>query len=265
VVALPFVMSIHSPARDTTTYLWPLFTHKVDRERKFEEWDFPWPLFIIARGEGRYVTRFLPFFTVERYILKGLPLSKELQTTNLALLYPLYIRTIDETATSRTVRDRILWWVYSDIRQTGPDGDQRRVDMWPFFRYVRDREGWVTFQALAPFEAMMPGNEVFERNWSPLWALYTYRRNPQGDRVTSVLWNLVRYEETQEGWALEVLGPLLAYRERGEDSRLALLAGALSFEHAGGQRSIRLFHETVLAWRDAPQALAALAPRGGDR
>jgi hypothetical protein len=265
IVALPFVMTIRSPARDTTTYLWPLFTHKVDRERKFEEWDFPWPLFIIARGESRYVTRFLPFFTVERYILKDLMLVKELQTTNLAILYPLYIRTIDETVTSRVVRDRILWWLYSDIRQTGPDGDARRVDMLPFFRYVRDREGWVTFQAIAPFEAVMPGNEVFERNWSPLWALYTYRRNPQGDQVTSVLWNLVRYEATQEGWALEVLGPLLAYRERGEDHRLSLLAGALSFEQAGGLHSIRLFHETLLAWRDAPQALAALDPRGGAR
>ena len=265
VVALPFVMSIRSPARDTTTYLWPLFTHKVDRERKFEEWDFPWPLFIITRGEGRYVTRFLPFFTVERYNLKDLLLVKEMQVTNLAILYPLYIRTIDETATSRAVRDRVLWWLYSDIRETGPDGDARRVDMWPFFRYVRDREGWVTFQAIAPLEAFMPGNELFERNWSPLWALYTYRRNPQGDRVTSVLWNLVRYEATQEGWALEVLGPLLAYREQGEDSRLSLLAGALSFEHTGGVHSIHLFRETVLAWRDAPQALAALDPKGGVR
>ena len=264
-VALPFVMTIRSPAQDTTSYLWPLFTHRVDRERKFEEWQFPFPLFIISRGESRHVTRFLPFFTVERYVLKNLLLVKEMHVTNLALLYPLYIRTVDETATSRTVRDRILWWLYSDIRETGRDGDARRVDVWPLFRYVRTREGWVTFQALAPLEAMMPGNEVFERNWSPLWALYTYRRNPAGDQVHSLLWNLARYEETQAGWSLELLGPLFAYREEGQDSRLSLLAGALSLEHAGGVRRVRLFQESLLAWRDAPQVLAALDPLGGAR
>jgi hypothetical protein len=264
-VALPFVMTIRSPARDTTTYLWPLFTYKVDRERQFEEWQFPFPLFIIARGETRHVTRFLPFFTVERYVLKDLLLVKEMRVTNLAILYPLYIRTVDETATSVTVRDRILWWLYSDQRETGRDGDARRVDMWPLLRYVRDREGWVTFQALAPLEAFMPGNEVFERNWSPLWALYTYRRNPAGDRVHSILWNLVRYEATQAGWTLEILGPLVAYREQGQESRLSLLGGALCLEHANGVRSVRLFRETVLTWRDSLPVLAALDPPGGAR
>jgi hypothetical protein len=237
----------------------------VDRERQFEEWQFPFPLFIIARGQSRHVTRFLPFFTVERYVLKDLLLIKEMRVTNLAILYPLYIRTVDETATSLTVRDRILWWLYSDIRETGRDGDARRLDMWPLLRYVRNKEGWVTFQALAPLEALMPGNEVFERNWSFLWALYTYRRNAEGDRVHSLLWNLVRYEETQAGWSLEVLGPLFAYREEGQDSRLSLLGGALRLEHANGVRSVRLFQETVLTWRDAPQVLAALDPPGGAR
>jgi hypothetical protein len=264
-VAFPLVMAIRSPARDTTTVFWPLLTYKVDRERKFEEWQFPFPLFIIARGEGRHVNRFLPFFTEERYILRGLPLVKEMKVRNFAVLYPLYIRTEDETPASLVVRDRILWWLYSDARETGKEGDARRVDMWPFFRYVRNKEGWVTSQALALLEAFMPGNEVFERNWSPLWALYTYRRNPQGDEAHSVLWNLVRVETTREGRTVEVLGPLFAYREQGEESRLSLLAGLLAFERTPGVRAVRLFGQRILAWAEEPQRLAALASPGGDR
>lgn len=264
-VALPLVMTIRSPARDTTTYLWPLFTYRVDRERKFEEWQFLYPLFIIARGEGRHVNRFLPFFTEERYVLRGLPLVKEMQVRNFAVLYPVYIRTEDETPTSLVVRDRILWWLYSDIRETGREGDARRLDMWPFFRYVRNKEGWVTCQGLALLEAFMPGNEVFERNWSPLWAFYTYRRNPQGDEAHSVLWNLVRVEATRDSRTVEVLGPLIAYREQGEESRLSLLAGLLAFERTAGVRAVRLFGQRILAWADQPQRLAALAFPGGDR
>jgi hypothetical protein len=264
-VVFPLVMSIRSPARDTTTYLWPLFTYRVDRERKFEEWQFPFPLFIIARGESRHVNRFLPFYTEERYVLRDLLLVKEMRVRNFAVLYPLYIRTEDETPTSLVVRDRILWWLYSDARETGKEGDARRLDMWPFFRYVRNKEGWVTCQALALLEAFMPGNEVFERNWSPLWAIYTYRRNPEGDEAHSALWNLVRVEATREGRTVEVLGPLFAYRERGEESRLSLLAGLLAFERASGVRAVRLFGQRILAWADQPQQVAALASTGGDR
>jgi len=264
-VALPFVMTIRSPARDTTTYFWPLFTHRVDREREFEEWQFPFPLFIIARGEGRHVNRFLPFFTEERYTLRGLPLVKEMRVRNFAVLYPLYIRTEEETPTSLVVRDRILWWLYSDIRETGRDGEARRVDIWPFFRSVRNKEGRVTRQVLALLEPLMPSNEVFERNWSPLWAIYTYRRNPEGDEAHSVLWNLVRVEATRDSRSVEVLGPLFAYRERGEESRLSLLAGLLAFEHTPGVRAVRLFGQRILAWADQPQRAAALAAPGGDR
>jgi hypothetical protein len=264
-VVFPLVMSIRSPARDTTTTLWPLFTHRVDRERKFEEWQFPFPLFIIARGESRHVNRFLPFFTEERYLLRDLLLVKEMRVRNSAVLYPLYSRTEDETPGSLVVRERVLWWLYSDARETGREGDARRVDMWPFFRYVRNKEGWVTCQALALLEAFMPGNEVFERNWSPLWAIYTYRRNPEGDEAHSVLWNLVRVEATREGRAVEVLGPLFAYREQREQSRVSFLAGLLSLETRQGSRVVRLFGQRILTWADRPPGLAALPPTGGDR
>jgi hypothetical protein len=184
---------------------------------------------------------------------------------NIALLFPLYIRTQDEFPGSLKTRDRILLWLYSDQREEGKDGSTRRVDAWPIFRYTRDREGRVEFQTLALLEALMPGNARFESNYSPLWALYTYRRNPEGDSVRSFLWNLVRHEETAAGRSIEVLGPVLTYREGGAETRLSVLGGLLEYAVNQGTRSVRLFGRVAFSWRETPQPIASLDPGGGAR
>ncbi len=262
---LPFYVSQRSRARDSTSILWPFFTHTQDRKRQYEQWDVPWPLVKIASGEGRTIRRFLPFFSVERRLLRNEFLLRELRSTDLMVLFPLYMQSQEEIPGSLKVRDRVLWWLYSDTRETGRDGSTRRVDAWPFFRYQRDREGAVVFQTLALLEAFMPGNELIERNYSPLWALYTYRRNPEGDEVRSVLWNLVRHEVTQGEVAWEILGPLLAYRERGETARLSVLAGLFEYQVRHGIRSVRLFRGPTVTWTAPPPPVAALDPAGGTR
>ncbi|MBI4839739.1 MAG: hypothetical protein HY803_01445 [candidate division NC10 bacterium] len=261
----PLFVRQRSRLRDSTTLLWPLFNYTEDRERQYEQWDLPWPLIKIARGEGRTINRFLPLFSLEERVLRQEFLLRELKSTELILLFPLYTRSEDELPGSRTVRDRILWWLYSDTREAGRDGSSRRVDAWPLFRYQRDREGAVQFQTLALLEAFLPGNERIERSYSPLWALYTYRRNPEGDQVRSFLWNLVRHEETSGGVAIELLGPLLAYRERGADAHLSVLGGLLEYEVKERTRSVRLFQDLTFTWTAVPQPLAALDPAGGAR
>jgi hypothetical protein len=262
---LPLYVSQRSKNRDSTTILWPFFTYTEDRERHYEEWDAVWPLIRIVRGEGRSLNQFLPLFSVEHRLLRDQLFLREMKRNILILLFPLYVRTEEEIPGSRTVRDRVLFWLYSDTRQEGKDGSARRIDVWPLFRYIRDREGAVEFQTLAPLEALMPGNEKFERNYSPIWALYTYRRNPAGDSAHSFLWNLVRHEETSAGRSIEILGPFLAYRERGEDAQLSFLAGLFEYEVKHGVRSVRLFRHLDFAWSAVPQPLAALPPAGGVR
>jgi hypothetical protein len=262
---LPFYVSQRSRLRDSTTILWPFFTYTEDRERQYEQWDLPWPLVRIARGEGRTIDRYLPLFSVEHRVLRNEFLLRELKSFDFTLLFPLYIRSEEEIPGSRKVRDRILWWLYSDTREEGRDGSTRRVDAWPFFRYDRDREGRVVFQTLALLEAFLPGNEWFERNYSPLWALYTYRRNAEGDAAGSFLWNLVRHESTREGVALELLGPLLAYRARGDEVHVSFLAGLLEYEARSGTRSVRLFRALAFTWTGGPQPVAALEPAGAAR
>jgi hypothetical protein len=123
----------------------------------------------------------------------------------------------------------------------------------------------VTFQTLALLEPLLPENEWIERNYSPLWSLYTYRANPAGDSVYSFFWNLLRHEETQAGTSIEVLGPLLRYREAGADTAVSLLGGLFQYEVRQGERSVRLFGAPVITWSERPQAAAVLDPRGGNR
>ncbi len=262
---LPFYIRQHSKGRDSTTVLWPFFTHTQDREGRYEQWDAPWPIVKIARGEGRTITRFFPLFSVERQALRNEFLLKEVERSNLILLFPLYMHSVDTIATGRTVQDRILWWLYSDTRQTGQDGDTRRIDTFPLFHYERDREGRVAFWTLALLEPFFPGNEKIEQNYSPLWTLYSYRRNPAGNSSWSFLWNLLRQEESRRGVTVEILGPVLTYREAGEDAHFSLLAGLFEYDVRSGVRSVRLFHDLVLTWTPVPQRIAALDPTGGSR
>ena len=262
---LPFYVSRRSPTWDSTTVLWPLFTYTDDRQKNYEQWDVAWPFFRYARGEGRQLFQLFPLYMDDRKVLHNEFLFREIRYRDRFLLFPLYVRNEEEYPDGRKVRDRILWYIYSDTREDGRDGSTRRIDFWPFAHYERDREGAVMFQTLALLEAFLPANEWIERNYSPLWSLYTYRRNPGGESVYSFLWNLLRHEETQAGRSIEVLGPLFHYREAGADTAVSLLGGLVQYEVQQGERSVRLFGEPVITWSEQPQAVAVLDPRGGNR
>jgi hypothetical protein len=262
---LPFFAARRSPKWDQTTVLWPLFVYTDDRERGFEQWDVAWPFFKYARGENRQALFIFPLYMEDRKLLRDEFLFREIRYHDFAVLFPLFIRQTEEYIGSRRERHRILWYLYSDARAEGRDGSSRRIDAWPLARYERDREGTVFFQTLALVEALLPRNEWIERNYSPLWALYTYRANPEGESVHSFLWNLVRHEETRGGRSIEVLGPLFAFRESGADAQVAWLGGLVRYDVKGGVRSLRLGGRELVTWTAAPQALAAGEMAGGVR
>lgn len=265
VSVLPFFAARRSPMWDQTTVLWPLFTYTDDRARRYEQWDVAWPFVKYARGEGRQALFVFPLYMHDRKFLRDEFLFREIRYEDLGVLFPIFVRQTEEVIGARKVRHRILWYLYSDTRTEGRDGEARRIDAWPLMRYDRDREGTVVFQTLALLEAFVPGNEWIERNWSPLWALCTYRANPRGESVYSFLWNLVRHEETKVGRSVEVLGPVLAYREAGEAARFSFLGGLLRYEVTGNDRSLRLGGAEVASWTAVPQAPAALEVAGGQR
>jgi hypothetical protein len=262
---LPFYVRQHSKDLDSTTVLWPFFTYTDDRQAKYRQVTAPWPLVKFAWGERRQTRQVLPFYGDDRKVLYDEFLFKELRFHDRTVLYPLYIRNEQYDLTSAQIRDRILWYLYSDAREEGADGSTRRIDAWPFFWYHRDREGGVRFQTLALLEPFVPDNEYVARNYSPLWSLYTYQRNPAGEFAHSVLWNLVRVEDTRAGHSVEVLGPLFARHAAGDRSAVSLFGGAIRIERAGAVRSLHLFRTALLVWTEAPQAMAGLDLPGGAR
>jgi len=255
---IPFYVKRRAPTVDSTTVLWPFFSYVQDREQKYEQVTAPWPLVKFAWGEGRQTFNILPFYGDDQKVLHNEFLFKELRFHDRTILYPLYIRNEEYDRTSTRIRDRILWYLYSDYREEGADGSTRRIDSWPFFWYDRDREGAVHFQTLALLEPLIPPriNEYMLRNYYPLWALYTYDRNAAGEYAHSFLWNFVRVEQTQTGHSIEVLGPLLALRQSGDRSTVSLFGGLIQLEHDGMLRSLRFFDTPLLTWAEDPQTVA---------
>ncbi len=184
-MVLPLFAATRSPARDTTTVLWPFFTHTDDRQGRFEEWGLPWPFLGWADGAGKTALRVWPVFGTERTPTRtrefyGWPFYKHRRITKPALV---------------SDRWQSLFFLYDqsrDVSVTTGDRSERR-DLWPLFWWKREFDGRERFQALNVLETLLKNNETVERVYSPLWTVYRRETNPaRGLTSQSVLWNLWR-------------------------------------------------------------------------
>jgi len=210
-VLLPFYSLTRSPARDSSSFLWPFFTYTNDRAKQYREWDAPWPLIVFARGEGKTVNRVWPFFSQSRSPI----IRKEFY------LWPVYKRNRVHIPPLDRDRLRLLFFLYSDLTERNLDTGAalRRTDLWPLFTARRDREGLQRLQVLALLEPLLPNNKSLERNYSPLWALWRSERNLKtGVASQSAFWNLYRRETTPEAKKCSLLFGLFQY-QTGPDGR----------------------------------------------
>jgi len=188
-VSFPFFSKERSPKRDSTSALW-LFQHVNDREKKYREWDLPWPLIEFARGEGKTANRVIPF-----YDRVQIPQHEEN-----SIFWPIYKHNHDWPAPEDRQRTRVLFWVYSNMREKNLEtgSERQRVDGWPLLLHTRDFTGNDRWQFLALIEAFVPGAHKIERDYSPLWSLWVSEKNPRsGASSQSLLWNLYRHEVTR--------------------------------------------------------------------
>lgn len=228
---LPFYVATDSPKRSTRHYLWPFFGWSEDRERGTAETYYLWPFVMTARGEGRSVDRYLPFYSEE--------LGKE--SLKRWYLWPLYRHDEISSGTFGQERDRVLYFLYSDNREWWPaDGaERRRTALWPLFTYTRDTRGVKSFAFPAPLEPILD-REGIERSWSPLWRLYVQRWNDVGDSAVSFLWNLYWHEKRSDDFACEFY-PVLSYRSEKRSTELAVLKGLIRYRDDEGEKRLSLF------------------------
>ena len=213
--SIPFYITSRSPMRDSTSVLWPFFTWIDDREKKYREWQDPWPFVIYARGEGKSTSRVFPLFSR----------SHNNEIENDSYLWPVYQYHRLHADPLDRIRKRILFYLYDDTveKNTETGTEERRVDMLPFFTYHRDFNGNSRLQILALIEPVLPDNRGIERNWSPLWSLWRAEDNPKtGAGSRSLLWNLYHSDKTLDSKKISILFGLFQYQSVGETNKLRL-------------------------------------------
>lgn len=211
-VVFPLFSHLRSPNRDQSQYLFPFFTYIDDREKRYREWGFPWPLVDFARGEGKTGNRVWPLYSRVH----------SASADSDFLLWPLYMHKGVHTEQYSRDRSRVLFFLWSDTHEKNllAKTDRRRRDLWPLFTHKRDYNGNQRLQVLAPLEPFVPNIRGIERGWSPIWSLYRDEQHArEGRRSQSLFWNLWRRET----------GP--------EESRTSFLFGAVrTVKTAEGRR-----------------------------
>jgi len=213
--SIPAYSLLRSPLRDSTTVIWPFFNYVNDREKKYREWDAPWPLIVFARGEGKTTTRVWPFYS---------------QAHNAKLegdfyLWPIYKYNRVRSAPLDSRRTRICFFLYSDLKEknTETKAERRRVDCWPLFIHRRDFNGNSRLQLIAPLEPFVPTSQSVQREYSPIWSVWRSEKNPRaGGTSQSLLWNLYRRDTTPAAKKCSLLFGLFQYQSSPEGSRIRL-------------------------------------------
>jgi hypothetical protein len=233
---IPAYTMERSPQRDSTTVLWPFFTHTIDREKKYTEWDTPWPFVEFAHGEGKSTHRVWPVFSHAR--------SPTLESG--FFLWPVYKYDQIHSEPLERRRDRILFFLYSDIHETNTEtgASRRRADLWPLYAWHRDFNGNTRFQVLALLEVWVLGSHKIDRDYSPFWAIWRAEKNAKtGARSQSLLWNLYRHEVSPEKKKVTALFGLYQYRSDAEGRRVRLFylpTWKSKSAEAEGQNTVRL-------------------------
>lgn len=203
---LPFYAFERSPLRDSTTVLWPFFSRVHDREKKYNEWDLPWPFIVFARGEGKYVNRVFPLYSHAK--------SPTLEDD--FYLWPLYkVDKIHSPPLERR-RRRVAFFLFSDITEhsTETGHSRRRTDLWPLFTRRRDLNGDRRLQVFAPLEVWTMGSHKIEGDYSPVWSVWRSERKAQtGANSQSLLWNLYRRDASPERTKVSALFGLFQYQK----------------------------------------------------
>jgi hypothetical protein len=210
---IPFYSLTRSKQRDSTTWFWPFgVTHTQNHEKKYDEWDAPWPLIEFAHGEGKTTRRIWPFYS---------------QSTNKMLVddwyaWPVYkYNRVTSTPLDRE-RTRILFFLYSHVNETNLDTGKayKRDDFFPFYTHRHEFNGSERLQILAILEPFFPTSKSIERDYSPIWALWRSENNPRGHASSqSLLWNLYRRDKTEDSKKISLLFGLFQYQSTADGRR----------------------------------------------
>lgn len=175
----------------------------------------PWPFVRVLDNDGVRERHFWPAYGhSQRFSPPGDGAGGIPEMDREYLLWPF----ISRTETERDgIRSRVLHlpmpfyfhretvWPASDAADGDTDGGgsgahARRISysrLWPMFsrRAIDDEACFVRVPELS----LWSKSEQVERNWAPLWSLYTYRSKPSGAYCNDLLWGLLSWGRNDDG------------------------------------------------------------------
>lgn len=228
-MVFPLYVSSASSKRVSRSVLWPFFNYTYDEEDHYTQWDFPWPFLQWAKGDDKSIFRIFPLYGHKRWE----------DRESGYILWPLYWYNREEEKGYQMIRHRFLLLSKDQTEVWKDEGKRARIlRIWPLFYYGQRKEGSVHFH----FPALIPiDDEGFERNWGPLFRLYEYRRNPEGDFESKFLWGLYLHRKSASRELYE-LSFFLTYYTAEDLFYFSLLKGLLEYRAEGDKRALRLFY-----------------------
>lgn len=216
--------------------LFPLFGHThYERERRGDEesWSLLPPFFLYGRGDDGYrkLNAPWPFVRIldmddhhERHVWPLYGYSTRAHSSREYFLWPLVSQTevVDKGYRDRLVhlpfplyfhKERAWGAAATDappdvaadsgaasnappVAAVASGGRNSYSRLWPLFSY---RDVADDVRVRVPELSLWSGSQQVERNWAPLWSLYTYRRRPDGAVCNDLLWGLLSWGRNAEG------------------------------------------------------------------
>lgn len=172
----------------------PLFSYSRGDDG-YRRWNAPWPFIRGLDMDDRYERHFWP--------LAGVSTNAHLQSSY--FLWPLF--TQKTSAAGGTVKKFThapfpLFYRQAEYKGAAPEsvGDEplsSYTRVWPLFSH-RKLKGGGTFTRV-PELSLWGGSEQVERNWAPLWSLYTRRERSDGASCTDLLWGFLSWGRDGKG------------------------------------------------------------------
>lgn len=220
---LPFYYGLDMPGRKQRTYGWPFFTYIDNTNRNFKRYDMPWPLVTITRGDV-HTNRVFPLFSVKK--------EEDFETGY--ALWPLYSWRNHELDDYEIKKKAIAYFLYKDVQnipKVEGGRDSRAINLWPLFTYRRTPDGRAYFNFISPLETFLQDNAPRERNWRPLWTIFRWDKDEEGNHVSSFLWNTFRTESTKKGVKVDLrpIIPVMSYENTDEKDKFHILGGLFGY------------------------------------
>lgn len=160
-------------------FLYPFFSYQRSERpgHRFREWQAPWPLFSIARGDRYRKTWIWPFWGTEE---RG-SYHRDM------VAYPLYWHSAYRSADGVDERRYLLPFFWSRrVEDEKGQAQQSRVKIWPFVSWSRSGETVFSLETLSLLWFRDP--DGFERNYGPLWTWYRRSVSESAATRTRLFW-----------------------------------------------------------------------------